>query len=150
MAPCTGNNVTRTCAHRQGAVSATQLRFETVGGDDKIDTSGLALPFDGSLPAEFVTAGGNDTIVGGPVFDNVFAGPGDDRITGGAGADVLRGEDGADVFLGLDGEDTVSAAPASTCSISAPWPTGGIADLPERRGRRRAAGRRTRTSTSRT
>ena len=108
QSPCSGNATTRSCRHRSGTGTATQLRLETAGGDDRIDASGLALPFDGSLPAVFETAGGADTLVGGPLFDDVFAGPGDDRVTGGPGDDTLRGEDGDDFFVGLDGDDTVS------------------------------------------
>ena len=108
VSPCNGGNATiRRCGHRFLNVDATALRFDTLGGDDAIDASGSALPFDGSLPTTFATGAGADRITGGPRNDDLFAGAGDDRLSGGPGPDVIQGEAGDDVVLGLDGNDVV-------------------------------------------
>jgi hypothetical protein len=82
-------------------------RFTTADRADKIDASGTQLPFDNSGPEQFNTAGGDDTIVAGPLADAVSAGAGDDRITGGPGADQLQGDAGSDTFTGLTNGDQV-------------------------------------------
>ena len=110
-------------------------------GDDEIDSSGIAQPFDSSLPTEFVTGAGRDTITGGAKFDSVFAGPGDDRITGGGGADVLRGEEGADTFLGLVDDVTVLGGPGTDLLDLSGRGDGRRGDHAQRRARRRPARR---------
>jgi len=125
--PCFASGSARTCNHLFNGVAATRLRFETGDGDDKIDSSGTALPSDSSLPTEFLTGAGEDTITGSLDFDSVFAGAGDDEITGGADADVLRGEDGADVFLGLVGDDSVIGGPGADLLDLSAVATGGQA-----------------------
>ena len=111
--PCSGVGATRTCNHLLDRVAATLLQFKTGAGDDKINASGTVSPFDSSLPTEFVTGAGRDTITGGPKFDSVFAGPGDDRITGGGDADALRGEADDDTFVGLVGDVNVLGGPGT-------------------------------------
>jgi hypothetical protein len=92
---------------------ATLLRVTTLEGDDKIDVSGAAAPFDSSLPSELRTGDGADTLTGGPPVDTMFAGAGDDRLAGGGGADQLHGEGGDDVFTGLDDADVVDGGPGT-------------------------------------
>jgi len=92
---------------RCGVAPGGAYRFTTSDRADKIDASGTLLPFDVSGPEQFNTAGGDDTIVAGPLADAVSAGAGDDRITGGPGADQLQGDEGNDTFTGLTNGDQV-------------------------------------------
>jgi hypothetical protein len=92
---------------RCGVGPGGAFRFTTADRPDKIDASGTQLPFDVSGPEQFNTAGGDDTIVAGPLADTVNAGAGNDRITGGPGADQLHGDAGDDTFTGLTNGDTV-------------------------------------------
>jgi hypothetical protein len=92
---------------RCGVGPGGAYRFTTADRADKIDASGTQLPFDASGPEQFNTAGGDDTIVAGPLADAVNAGAGDDRITGDPGADQLHGDAGDDTFTGLTNGDVV-------------------------------------------
>jgi hypothetical protein len=109
-----------------GVGAGGAYRFTTADRADKIDASGTQLPFDNSGPEQFNTAGGDDTIVAGPLADAVSAGAGDDRITGGPGADQLQGDAGNDTFTGLTNGDQVDGG-AGTDILDLSALTSGVA-----------------------
>ncbi|MGI6245800.1 MAG: calcium-binding protein [Pseudochelatococcus sp.] len=53
--------------------------------------------------------GGNDTISGGNLADELFGGSGDDLIVAGAGMDIVSGDEGRDTIYAGDGDDLIYA-----------------------------------------
>ena len=53
------------------------------------------------------SAGGDDSVIGGPGNDNILGGTGNDVLTGNNGADTLDGGDGADIINGNNGNDVI-------------------------------------------
>lgn len=78
------------------------VRFGT-SGDDTMSDAGRAL--------RYYThgGGGDDTLIGGTVFDVLVGGLGDDRLDGREGSDRLVGGPGADrfIFTGATGNDLI-------------------------------------------
>jgi len=77
-----------------------------LSGDDHIefpDSPGWG--YDGSVA--FNAGAGNDTLVGGEIFDRLDGNAGDDLITGGQGDDALWGGDGKDTITGDVGNDSI-------------------------------------------
>jgi Ca2+-binding RTX toxin-like protein len=54
------------------------------------------------------SAGGDDSVIGGPGNDNIRGGTGNDVLTGNNGADTLDGGDGADIINGNNGNDVIT------------------------------------------
>ena len=70
---------------------------------------------------DLTTAGGDDTILGGPGDDRIFGGLGNDYLDGGVGDDYLEGGPGRDVILGGAGDDDIVGG---TSPVALPPPTG--------------------------
>jgi Ca2+-binding RTX toxin-like protein len=71
------------------------------GGDDTVNG--------GALDDEIHVGDGKDTVRGGAGDDRLFGDTNDDRIVGNAGADMLSGWFGADTFVFFAGDSTVKA-----------------------------------------
>jgi Ca2+-binding RTX toxin-like protein len=82
------------------------LVINTLGGNDKIDASGLAA---GVMRLTIDAGDGNDIIIGSGGADVLIGGAGNDIITGGLGSDVAFMGDGDDTFVWNpgDGSDIV-------------------------------------------
>ncbi len=82
------------------------LVINTLGGNDKIDASGLAA---GVTHLTIDAGDGNDIIIGSGEADVLIGGAGNDVITGGLGNDVAFMGDGDDTFVWNpgDGSDIV-------------------------------------------
>ena len=82
------------------------LVINTLGGNDKIDASGLTA---GVTHLTIDAGDGNDTIIGSGGADVLIGGAGNDIITGGLGSDVAFMGDGDDTFVWNpgDGSDIV-------------------------------------------
>ena len=96
-----------------GVEPSDRLEVNSLGGDDTVDSTGLApngMRFlaDAGDGSDTVLGGaGDDVLSGGDGADVLFAGSGDNVVFGGAGDDVLRGEEGDDVLDGGDGDDVL-------------------------------------------
>jgi Ca2+-binding RTX toxin-like protein len=84
--------------YTSGDVGYTGFNSAAGLGHDKVTLSyGLRSTIGG--------AGGNDTVIGGPMSDLVFGENGDDSISGNGGADTIHGGDGHDWLSGGDAID---------------------------------------------
>jgi hypothetical protein len=81
-----------------------------VDGDEWIGAS-----TDPAMPHPGLTAGGRDTIRGGPDADQVHAAYGDDLANGDSGGDVVFGDDGEDALWGGKGCDPALDAATADC-----------------------------------
>ncbi|MEM8751787.1 MAG: calcium-binding protein, partial [Pseudomonadota bacterium] len=71
--------------------------------------NGVGIVDDGEFGAEEILGtDDDDTLRGGPAFDDSLPGTGQDTIRGFGGDDLLVGEGGADLIFGGDGDDTIN------------------------------------------
>jgi Ca2+-binding RTX toxin-like protein len=70
-------------------------------GNDLVDLT------ENSVPVNYVTGGGNDTVLGTAFDDSLTGSSGNDRLEGRGGNDTLDGNPGTDELLGQEGSDTI-------------------------------------------
>ena len=75
--------------------------LNAAGGDDKVTISGAIAS---CTCYGIYGMAGNDTIVGGSLYDNISGGDGDDTLTGGLGSDHMYGQNGSDTLQARDGD----------------------------------------------
>ena len=96
------------------------LKYEEGGGGRVSFADGI---FGGFTIANAVTienarsGGGNDTLVGNDVANQLISGAGNDSVNGGAGDDVIYGGDGTDTLTGGTGRDQFLYATASESNV---------------------------------
>ena len=73
-----------------------RLTVNTLGGDDVMDASGLAV---GAIGLTADGGDGDDILIGGDGDDVLLGGDGDDVLIGGPGLDVLDGGSGNNVLI---------------------------------------------------
>jgi len=98
--PATGATVTG-LGPTEVLTGAQTLVVGTRGGDDVVDTSGLAAGTVGLLreDATELANDGNDTLIGSSRNDELFGGAGNDRLEGRGVQDTLDGGTGTDVVI---------------------------------------------------
>jgi Ca2+-binding RTX toxin-like protein len=80
-----------------GAEAANdRLTINTLGGDDVLDASGIAV---GAIGLTADGGDGDDVLIGGTGNDTLNGGAGDDVLIGGPGLDVLDGGPGANIVI---------------------------------------------------
>ena len=75
--------------------------LNTAGGDDKVTIGGALAS---STAYGIYGMAGNDTVVGGSLYDNISGGDGNDQLTGGKGSDHMYGQNGSDTLFARDGD----------------------------------------------
>eukprot|EP01041_Mallomonas_annulata_P013469 gene13469-28537_t len=75
-------------------------------------TNNIAIAF-GCLIENAKGGGGNDTILGNALNNDLFGGGGSDTINGDAGSDFINGDAGNDIIDGGDGNDTLEGGAGS-------------------------------------
>ena len=103
-----GNSVTSSGTARLTADAVRSIIVTGSSEDDSINLSGVTPE---SFPAlssvELHGLGGDDTIVGSQLDDDISGGSGDDMLSGLSGNDRLTGDAGADTISGGDGDDFI-------------------------------------------
>ena len=85
------------------------------GGDDTLSGNDVANQLTGNGGADKLSGeAGDDQLSGGSGADRLLGGTGDDLLEGGTGNDVLRGDAGDDVSSGGDGNDQLYAGAGDT------------------------------------